>query len=302
MDTRTQEFLEYVQSGGQVETGDWMPDEYRARLDQVHRDARELRAHGSPSRARLDPPRTDAAAEARAHREDPGRGRPRAAHLPRRRGPRQAAERLPRRPRLRQVEVPQRLPLPDEDVGRRRRHRLARGRGGDRLAEGAPQVLVRAVRADHEEDLLGGVVPHPPRPRRDPRAGHGYARSSSSSCRRRSTAGGSRSCSSTGTRSRPRRIRCSSGGSSRRANEEARQQFLEGYVPQIRELGLDDPRSRACARTRRPGRGSTPSPTGRSSARSSPATAPRRQERLAFRRLSREDVAWVEQVVLAEAA
>ena len=32
--------------------------------------------------------------------------------------------------------------------------------------EGAPQVLVRAVRADHEEDLLGGVVPHPPRPRR----------------------------------------------------------------------------------------------------------------------------------------
>ena len=32
MDARTQEFLDYVQSGGQVETGDWMPDEYRARL------------------------------------------------------------------------------------------------------------------------------------------------------------------------------------------------------------------------------------------------------------------------------
>src|ERR687891_1267932 len=31
-DTRTQEFLEHVQSGGQVETADWMPDEYRARL------------------------------------------------------------------------------------------------------------------------------------------------------------------------------------------------------------------------------------------------------------------------------
>ena len=27
-----QEFVEYVQGGGQVETGDWMPDEYRARL------------------------------------------------------------------------------------------------------------------------------------------------------------------------------------------------------------------------------------------------------------------------------
>ena len=32
MDTRTQEFLEYVQSGGQVETTDWMPDDYRAKL------------------------------------------------------------------------------------------------------------------------------------------------------------------------------------------------------------------------------------------------------------------------------
>jgi ring-1,2-phenylacetyl-CoA epoxidase subunit PaaA len=32
MDQREQEFLEYVQGGGQVETDDWMPDEYRARL------------------------------------------------------------------------------------------------------------------------------------------------------------------------------------------------------------------------------------------------------------------------------
>jgi ring-1,2-phenylacetyl-CoA epoxidase subunit PaaA len=32
VDTRTQEFLEFVQSGGLVETSDWMPDEYRARL------------------------------------------------------------------------------------------------------------------------------------------------------------------------------------------------------------------------------------------------------------------------------
>src|SRR5437773_11660842 len=29
---RENEFLEYVQSGGQVETDDWMPDEYRARV------------------------------------------------------------------------------------------------------------------------------------------------------------------------------------------------------------------------------------------------------------------------------
>jgi ring-1,2-phenylacetyl-CoA epoxidase subunit PaaA len=32
VDTRTQEFLEYVQAGGQVESGDWMPDEYRSKL------------------------------------------------------------------------------------------------------------------------------------------------------------------------------------------------------------------------------------------------------------------------------
>jgi ring-1,2-phenylacetyl-CoA epoxidase subunit PaaA len=32
VDARTQEFLEYVQGGGQVETDDWMPDEYRSKL------------------------------------------------------------------------------------------------------------------------------------------------------------------------------------------------------------------------------------------------------------------------------
>ena len=55
------------------------------------------------------------------------------------------------------------------------------------------------------------------------------------------------------------------------ANEEARQQFLDGYVPQIWELGLTVPDPR-CARTRTAS-GSTPSPTGTSCARSSPATA-----------------------------
>ena len=112
--------------------------------DQVHRDARELGAHGRPARARVDPARADAPAEARPHREGAGRGRPRPAHLPRRRGPRQAARGLLRGPDRRQDQVPQRLPLPDEDLGRRRRHRLARRRGGDHLPEGAPQVLLRA--------------------------------------------------------------------------------------------------------------------------------------------------------------
>ena len=30
--SREQEFLKYVQSGGAVETDDWMPDDYRAKL------------------------------------------------------------------------------------------------------------------------------------------------------------------------------------------------------------------------------------------------------------------------------
>src|SRR3954469_12397392 len=58
---------------------------------EVHRDARQLRADGRPARARVDPARADAAAEAGPDREGAGRGRPRAADLPRRRGPRQDA-------------------------------------------------------------------------------------------------------------------------------------------------------------------------------------------------------------------
>ena len=97
-----------------------------------------------------------------------------------------------RRPDLGQGEVPQRLPLPDEDLGRRRRDRLARRRGRDHQPEGAPQVLVRAVRADHEEDLLGGVVPHPPRPRRDPRDDDRHRRAARARAGSARTAGGGR--------------------------------------------------------------------------------------------------------------
>ena len=32
MSAREEEFLEYVQAGGQVETDDWLPDDYRAKL------------------------------------------------------------------------------------------------------------------------------------------------------------------------------------------------------------------------------------------------------------------------------
>ena len=269
--------------------------------DQVHRDARQLGAHGRAARARLDPPRADAAAQARAHREDPGRGRSRAADLPRRRGPRQAAERLPRRPRLGQVEVPQRLPLPDEDLGRRRRDRVARRRGRDRLAEGAAQVLVRAVRADHEEDLLGGVVPHPPRPRRHPRAGHRHGGAV------RARAGGARPLVGA-------------------AHAVPREPDPGGGGPDVRVADQEPGRTRRRASSsstatcrRSASSGSTiPDPALRKDEETGTwlytepdweklravvtGHGPASEERLAFRRLSREDVAWVEQVVLAEAA
>jgi len=32
MDARTEEFLAYVQGGGQVESTDWLPEEYRQKL------------------------------------------------------------------------------------------------------------------------------------------------------------------------------------------------------------------------------------------------------------------------------
>ena len=133
---------------------------------EVRRDARELRADGRPARARLDHARADPAPEARTDEQDPGRGRARAAPLPGCRGPRQAPAGDARGPPRREDEVPQRLPLPDALVGRRRDHRVARRRRRDRVPAGAARLLVRAVCANDAQDLLGGVGAHHARPRR----------------------------------------------------------------------------------------------------------------------------------------
>src|SRR6188508_1849660 len=84
-------------------------------------------------------------------------------------------------------------------------------------------------------------------------------------------------------------------------NEEARQQFLEGYVPQIRELGLEipDPNLRKDEET---GVWAYTEPDWDELRAVVTGHGPASEERLAFRRMSREDVAWVERVVLAEAA
>ena len=187
-----EEFRAYVQEGGQVETGDPMPDDYRKALIkfiEMHGNSelmgvlpeREwiLRAPTLQRKLALTAKVQDEVGHGQLiYRVVEDLGKPREACF--------------ERPDRRQDEVPQRLPLPDEDVGRRRRDRLARRRGGDHLPEGAAQVLVRALRADHEEDLLGGVVPHPPRPRRRARDDDRHRRAAGAACRRRSTAGGAR--------------------------------------------------------------------------------------------------------------
>ena len=93
MDARTQEFLAYVQEGGQVEATDWLPDEYRQKLVKFIEMHANSELMGVLPGARVDPQGADAAAQARADGEGAGRGRARAADLPRRRGPRQAARR-----------------------------------------------------------------------------------------------------------------------------------------------------------------------------------------------------------------
>jgi ring-1,2-phenylacetyl-CoA epoxidase subunit PaaA len=85
------------------------------------------------------------------------------------------------------------------------------------------------------------------------------------------------------------------------ANEEARQQFLEGYVPQIRELGLEipDPNLRRDDET---GVWSYTEPDWEKLRAVVTGHGPASQERLEFRRRSREHVEWVSRILLAEAA
>ena len=84
-------------------------------------------------------------------------------------------------------------------------------------------------------------------------------------------------------------------------NEEARQQFLEGYVPQIRELGLEipDPKLR---KDEESGRWEYTEPDWDELKHVVTGHGPMTAERLGFRRASRDETAWVRDAVLAEAA
>src|SRR5918911_1426520 len=83
-------------------------------------------------------------------------------------------------------------------------------------------------------------------------------------------------------------------------NEEARQQFLDGYVPQIWELGLTVPDPKL--RKRDDGVWEYTEPDWDELKHVVTGHGPKTQERLDLRRTTREETAWVRRVALAAAA
>ena len=267
MDTRTQEFLEYVQSGGQVETGDWMPDEYRARLIKF------IEMHGNSELMGVLPERDWILRAPTLQRK-----LALTAKIQDEVGHAQLIYRV-----VEDLGKPRSACLDDLVSGKAKFHNVFHyptrtwGDVGviawlvDAAAIVSQKALLKCSYAPYarimkkicwEESfhILHGrdvILAH----------GDGHRRSSSGSCRRRSTVGGSRSCTSTGTRSPRTRIRWSSGGS--RARRTKRRASSSSRAT-CRRSASSASRSRIprCARTRRRARGSTPSRTGRSSARS----------------------------------
>jgi ring-1,2-phenylacetyl-CoA epoxidase subunit PaaA len=83
-------------------------------------------------------------------------------------------------------------------------------------------------------------------------------------------------------------------------NEEARQQFLEGYVPQVRELGLELPDPRL--RRRDDGVWEYSEPDWDELRNVVTGHGPKSEQRLDLRRLARANSAWATRLLLAEAA
>jgi ring-1,2-phenylacetyl-CoA epoxidase subunit PaaA len=85
------------------------------------------------------------------------------------------------------------------------------------------------------------------------------------------------------------------------ANEEARQQFLDGYVPQIWELGLTVPDSKL-GKDETTGVWHYSEPDWDELKHVVTGHGPATERRLGFRRTSREETAWVRRAILADAA
>jgi ring-1,2-phenylacetyl-CoA epoxidase subunit PaaA len=85
------------------------------------------------------------------------------------------------------------------------------------------------------------------------------------------------------------------------ANEDARQQFLDGYVPQIRELGLTIP-DPALRKDEETGVWRYTEPDWDELKHVVTGHGPATERRLGLRRASREETAWVRRAILADAA
>src|SRR3972149_3820452 len=209
MDSRTQEFLEHVQSGGQVETADWMPDEYRSRLIKF------IEMHAGSELMGVLPER----------------------------------DWILRAPTL-QRKLALTAKIQDE-VGHAQLlypvvEDLGKPRGA--LTRWWPPLMQfhgNPIPADEDPSYIWRIKSQ--------------------------------------------------------ANEDARQQFLNGYVPQIWELGLTVPDSKLC-RDEATGVWHYSDPDWEELRAVVTGHGPASAERIAFRALSRENVAWVRKVVLAEAA
>ena len=150
-----------------------MPDALPPHADPPDRPARALRDHRDAAGGQLDQPGAEPAPQGDPDGEGAGRGRARALPVRRRRD----ARRRPRRPARpaahRPAEVLLDLQLPDADLGRRRRDRLAGRRRRDRQPGAAVPLLLRPVRPGDGAGLQGGVLP-PAAGLRDP--AHALAR------------------------------------------------------------------------------------------------------------------------------
>ena len=178
-------FAALLADEGRVEPRDEMPEAYRKTLirqiaQHAHSEIIGMQPEGNwISRAPEPAPQGD------PDGQGAGRGRPRALPLRRRRDPGRRPRRPARQAPHRPAEVLLDLQLPDADLGRRRRDRLARRRRRDRQPGAAVPLLLRSLRPRDGPGLQGGVVPPAPGLRDPPHAVPRHARAAGDGAGRR---------------------------------------------------------------------------------------------------------------------
>ena len=192
MSAEERAFQARIDADIKIEPKDWMPEAYRNTLVRQIQQHAHSEIVGHAARRQLDHPR--AVAQAQGDPDGQGAGRSRPRPLPVRGGgdARRVARPADRRPARRQGQVLVDLQLPDADLGRHRRHRLAGRRRGDHEPDPAVPLLVRPVRAGDGAHLQGGVVPPAPGLRHHACRSAAARRSRRRWRRTRSTAGGGR--------------------------------------------------------------------------------------------------------------